>query len=341
MIEVIMFKSSRCIVAAFCASVISAGYPARLSAAELTPQAFLDGYRSAAQELAASYDQVHISAQVTESLPKTGQTLVYELELLQDGKDYKVVENPISGDKPQPASIVVADPDISFSLARELAQTQYAIKYLSSRRGLRYEEMRRSALGRSMLFRAQSSYFEMPVIEYLSMRETSILSAKEERAGGKTLVRVHARVEPWSDQLRKADVDYSDAWFLFEPASRWALRGFEIKHLTKDKQPLFSEKSTVEYGDPQAGVPVLRRVTYDTLNKEGRVSRTVKAEINRVSFGPIDHEEFTLRGCGMGGVEVEGGRGLPLALYWSVAVSLLAVGAVLFLRRRARARVAD
>jgi hypothetical protein len=308
--------------------------PASGRAEAINTQNFVERYRTEVAALTEPYEQVHLVARITDFVPKTGAQTVYEMTLDRNHDLYKVTRNDQSGARAGAASIAVANPDLSFSLDRAPDQTQYAVKYLSTRRGLRYDELKQIVLGRSLLLRAPYSYFEIPLTEFFAMPALTIQRVQEERSAGKSLFRVWVRFDPFSDQFRKAEVDYSEGWFLFEPAAHWALHGMEVKHWKKDKSLLHCVRSSVAYQQPVRDIPLVRRAHLGLFNASDKPVLEYSADFEAVQFGPVPAEEFTLDGCGVSGVEVGGRRGVRAALYWSAGASVLAVATIVVLRRR-------
>jgi hypothetical protein len=316
-------------------AAVSTLIPAKGKANKMDPQTFLERYRTQVPALTSPYEQVHMVALVTETFPlRSDKKNVYELELLQDGPRFKVLTHHVSGDWRGTRSIRVANPDISFVLDQPADRQQYAINYLSSRRGLGFDQIREEAVSESMLLRSHYSYFEKPLTVFLTMKSTSIQEVQEETSAGRSLVRVRVRFGPFTEWLRKQGIEYSEGWFLFEPSARWLFHGFDLKEWKKDGQMLTRKTSSVEYTEAIQGVPVLRRAKYEVFDHEGHHALEYDADVKSVQFGPVSVEEFTLRGCGITGIDLGDRRGLPVIFYWSAGIALLAVIAIFVLRRR-------
>jgi len=227
---------------------------------------FLREFSSAQAKLMSKYDQVRITAALTEVTH--GNKRTYNVDMFQDGKLFKIVENTDSGDQAGQQEIIVANPPKSFVLMKTQEEKKLSLSFLGSP-GKDYERSRDDVLREAMLLRASFNYLETPLREFLTMPETSIQGVKEEIVAGKSLMRVTVRIKAFTEQLRQRGVDHLEGWFRFEPRSYWALQSFDIKQLKKNQDVYLHIKETLDYGDPIDGMPILRSVQREVFNAKG------------------------------------------------------------------------
>jgi len=304
-------------------------------AEQFTPATFLERYREGAKAIAEAYGQSTINYHVKDTSYREKSEVTFAMVLKQSGK-YCKLQRAISKTDAETENLkdlVVANPYISFMAHQSAGGWQQSIDYLSTRRGVGYEMTLSTAVGRSYLARALYSYFERPLIEFLTMKETAIKSVTEEVSDGRSLVRVRVRVAPFSDQLRAGPYDRLEGWFLLEPSAHWALRGFEVKEWFKDGKILDRITCSTDYDLDESGMPKLRRVLYDVYYKDrDEHLKQYAADVESIQFGPSPPADFTLEGCGLAGIFASQ-HPVPLTFYISLGFALVSVVAVFTLRR--------
>lgn len=294
-------------------------------------ETFLRQFSEAQTKMMSKYDQVHISAVITEVIH--GKKREYNVEMFQDGNLFKIAEDTGSGNQVSEREIIVANPVKSFVLMKTPVEKALSLRFLGSP-GKDYERARDDVLREAMLLRAPFNYFEMPLREFLSMPETSIQDIKEETVAGKQLMRVMLRTKALTEYLQQKGVDRLEGWLLFDPQLYWALQSFEIKQLKENSVVHLHIKETLDYGDAIDGMPILRSVRREVFDGKGYRGRAEEALIKSVIFGPTPGEEFTLKGCGFAELtEGDGIRWLP-TLLWSAAIAFLALILIRILHRR-------
>jgi hypothetical protein len=303
------------LVFVFCVWMLMPGSRAGAQEKGISPQDLLPRYRQGVQPLIDAYKQVQIEVIYSVTNLPTKRQRINRLLLMQDGPNYKVIDTDESGPDKSNQDIRVASPERSFVLRRD--PQGISVKKVS-RLNEEYDTYQQNVTDVSAVVRAPYSYFEMPIADYLSKKEATIESVKEEVVSGQPLLRVRFHVLPWTEQLRQEGLKQTEGWFLFDPQAHWALYGFEIKDIMQDSQPPFGQRESLEYGQPANGIPVLKRVKMEKFNKDG-VFDLAEGDVKSVRFGPTDAEEFTLKGSGFLG---EPGN-MPRSWQWLLSGALV------------------
>ena len=298
-----------------------------------TPREFLQHYLPEGQKLRQSYERARIIARVEETLQ--GKVGVYELERFQDGDKIKLVRRYVSGDKLYARTEMtahVATPDTSFTVQKNAALSPYNLAF-HGKAPSDYEAVTRQInLVGSSLLESPYSCIQMPLDRLLAMKETSIEKIEEEKQDDVLLKRVHLRIAPFNEGLRKR-IDRLEGWLLFEADRHWVLRQFDIAYWDKDKKLNSRMTGSMRYGQAADGIPMLREADYEFLDAKGTSARKYQALVKELDFGPIAAKEFQLTAWGFPESKFDGTKRRNLGLILSVTIAVLALILIIIVRR--------
>jgi hypothetical protein len=298
--------------------------------AEQRPEAFLKEYVEKSKTLVEKYEHLHLTGSIEERVG--GKSEISNIELFHDGDKMKIVRSHEKGDElyRQKTTVAVATPDTSFILNKLPTQEEFSLDLFG-------REMDKASTHARLKVDIESSTFQspficigVPLLKFLAMKETKILSVKDERDGDKLTCHVSTRTSPFDPDF-EGWCDHIEGSFLFEPASYWTTRKYTLKYWETTGKLRTILTCSVDYREPINDIPVLSRIECGILDGKGELGRGYYADIKTIKFGPVPPEEFTLRGCGFG-EDLKSKR--PTIFYWSIGIALLAFVLIVVLRRR-------
>jgi hypothetical protein len=300
--------------------------PVQVVAQPIPPEVFkrlIDG----AKESHSKYDQVHIVADVEETV--AGETHNHPYDFFKDGDAIKITNVVARGNRKEIVTDV-ASPKLTFRLRKPLGAKQFALSSID-RNGADYKSARELADSASFILQLPCNCFGLPIARFLAMKETSITGFRLEEKGAAKLCRLEVHVSRWRDQ---APYDYLDGWLLLEMEPHMVVRDFDLK-AWKNKDFLGEFKGALVYAEQEKIAPKLDMVHFEIHGKDGKIGRAYDAKVRSLTFGPVDPEQFTLPGSGFDEDKPATRRAqVNPVLLWSTVTMVLAISILVALRWR-------
>jgi hypothetical protein len=300
--------------------------------AELSKDEFLAQYELAAKRLQSFYDNVTISAVVTQknwpwakdSPEEKRWQYPAKYVFYADGKDVRLdIFQPAQDGQPLAnveARTVVADPGNSFSVNRSAGEKAFVLERLASD----FERTKMRLLLNEARF-AGAAYCDawignVAAFNRLTAKGAKISSVEEETRDGEALVKVSYRQ---AGRIGRGPIQLI-CWLLLARDKCWAVRGWSegVAAVADGPDILDNEeaRAEIEYGDSVNGVPLLKHVTY-WRQKGGERFSIADYRIDEIKPGAPSSKEFKLATFGIGDIRAE-----KETSYW---LYLIAAGVVL------------
>ena len=194
----------------------------------------------------------------------------------------------------------------SFSLKKDAGSSEYQIKAFDENKDGELPLKQQMVAWVYKYLEAPFRLRLMRMSAAVAHPDFSIQHVSEVHEGNKTFLKIEFDF--------KKSLQNCAGWITVAPDEKWVLHDYEYS----DIQDFF--RGHIDYGEPQGGFPVPKRVVITRMNPaERRPTSVVTFDFENLKFGDVPDSDFTLAAFGFPGVEdrVFGGHSSTERRHWS------------------------